>query len=70
MPCKGICEKYKAVKPSPPYTRYGAGQKRCFMCEIFTEWGGSRCPCCNSVLRTRLRNSRFRTKLKEEFVRI
>ena len=70
MPCKGICIRYKATKPPLPLTRYGVGQKRCMMCEIYTEWNGIQCPCCGSRLRTRPRNSRFRTKLKEGFVRI
>jgi hypothetical protein len=29
---------------------YNQGFKRCVECEIFIEWGGMRCPCCDRIL--------------------
>ena len=52
MPCNGICQKYKVKRPSRPHTRYGLGQKRCTMCDIFTLLEGNRCPCCSGLLRS------------------
>jgi hypothetical protein len=52
MTCKGICERHRAKKPLKG-TRYGAGQKRCSICDIFIQWDGRRCPCCNYMLKTR-----------------
>ena len=69
MACKGICEQYKATKPYNSI-RYGTGQKRCNMCDIFTKWEGRHCPCCGSKLRIRPRNTRHRTKLMEQVKRI
>ena len=70
MPCKGICDKYKAQKPARTNERYDYGQKRCNMCGMFIEWEGVRCPCCSSVLRTRNRNTRHRLKLMQQVKRI
>ena len=44
MPCKGMCHRYRAVRPLFPDTRYGVGQKRCNLCEIFMNWEGSFVP--------------------------
>ena len=62
MSCKGICKRYRAIKPLS--SRYGSGQKRCNICEIYLEFDGIYCPCCGMRLRT---NSRM-TKLKEKFI--
>ena len=48
--CNGICKKYKALNPSQ-IGRYAAGQKRCNYCEIFVDYDGLVCPCCNRQLR-------------------
>ena len=45
MVCKGICHRYKA-KWMTQTARYGNGQKRCNICELFMSWDGSFCPCC------------------------
>ncbi|MBT3762189.1 MAG: hypothetical protein HOF89_06390 [Candidatus Nitrosopelagicus sp.] len=49
--CNGVCKKYKAHKPSYQISRYAAGQKNCTVCEIFLEFDGIFCPCCNKQLR-------------------
>ena len=48
--CIGKCKDYKALKPSQ-IGRYAAGQKRCNYCEVFVEYDGLTCPCCNRQLR-------------------
>ena len=66
MACKGTCKKYKKFKPSNYSTgRYAVGQKRCSICEIFIEWDGNNCPCCNCNLRTKPRNSPNRHNLQK-----
>jgi hypothetical protein len=70
MACRGICSQYKAVKSLQGNIRYEIGQKRCTLCDIFTEWNGVRCPCCNGILRTRPKNTRHRTKIMQEIKRI
>ena len=47
MGCKNICTRYKATKHRRS-SYYAQGYKRCSMCEIFIEWDGTRCPCCDS----------------------
>ncbi len=53
--CQGTCHRYKA-KWSARQDRYANGQKRCNTCEIFVQWDGYFCPCCNTQLRTRPRS--------------
>lgn len=68
MGCNGICHRYKAKKQNN-VGRYASGQKRCNVCNMYLNWEGLFCPCCN--LRIRM-NSRY-SKLKEkhlEFERI
>ncbi len=36
--------------------KYQEGQKRCSFCGIFIDCEGARCPCCNTILRTKARN--------------
>lgn len=63
MTCKGICIRYKAVKPySSP--RYALGQKRCQVCEMFIAWDGLWCPCCHFKLRTTPRYLKYKEKLR------
>jgi len=62
--CKGICIRHKAQKPVGT-GRYILGHKRCQVCEIFIQWEGFFCPCCGYRLRTRPRNSRYKSKLME-----
>jgi len=63
MTCKGICVRYKALKPID-VGRYASGQKRCQICEIFINWDGKWCPCCGYRLRQKPRNLKYKEKLK------
>jgi hypothetical protein len=66
MTCKGICLRHKVKKPTGGNTgRYSSGQKRCQVCEIFILWPGFFCPCCGYRLRTRPRNLKYKSKMKE-----
>lgn len=64
MACKGICHRYKAKKPVG-IGRYASGQQRCQACEIFVNWNGNNCPCCNSNLRGKPRNIKYKAILRE-----
>jgi len=64
MTCKGICLRHKALKPKGS-SRYANAQKRCQVCAIFIKWDGFFCPCCGYKLRTRPRNLKYATKLRE-----
>ena len=60
--CNGICQRYRARKPLR-IGRYASGQKRCNSCDIFMNWDGLWCPCCNYRLRLTPRNSKYKEKL-------
>ena len=62
MVCKGICSRHKAMRPSAGM-RYLKGQKRCQGCQIFINWQGFFCPCCECRLRNRPRNKKNKDKL-------
>ena len=65
MGCKGVeCVRHKASKPAN-MGRYAAGQARCQVCEIFMNYNGLNCPCCNFKLRRKPRNLKYKTKLQE-----
>jgi len=65
MVCKGTCVKYKISKPSKNDDgRYAQGQKRCTTCGLFVAWDGSHCPCCNTLLRLKPRNTPDRRRLQ------
>ncbi len=64
MVCKGICRKYHIKKPQIG-TRYGTGQKRCQVCELFIKVEGLFCPCCGYRLRTKPRNSKSKALFRE-----
>lgn len=65
MTCKGVeCIRHKAKKPVGT-GRYEAGQVRCQTCAIFMNYNGLICPCCNTRLRTKPRNLKFKTQLME-----
>ena len=62
--CNGICNKYhKSARYGKG--RYLNGQKRCNVCEIFVEWDGLWCPCCNNRLRLSPRSSKNKAKFLE-----
>jgi hypothetical protein len=63
MTCKGKCSPYQAFKQAG-MGRYGTGQKRCQVCEIFINWEGLWCPCCGCRLRGKPRNIKFKTALR------
>lgn len=65
MSCNDTCQNHKVKKPKQG-GRYEAGQKRCNSCNVFIEYDGLFCPCCN----TRLRLSSRCAKLKEKFVKV
>ena len=60
--CIGKCKEYKALKPSQ-IGRYAAGQKRCNYCEVFVEYDGLTCPCCNRQLRCLPRSRKGKEKV-------
>lgn len=64
MACNDKCENYRALKPIGKKSRYGTGQKRCQVCEIYINWDGNHCPCCNYLLRTKPRRTKYKFKLK------
>jgi hypothetical protein len=65
MTCIGICNRYKALRPTgKDGARYISGQKRCQVCEIFMNCDGLYCPCCRHRLRTKPRLGEARTKLR------
>ena len=66
--CIKECRKYKAAKPSQ-IGRYAAGQKRCNYCEIFVDYTGITCPCCNRQLRCLPRSRKGKEKYLEQIVR-
>jgi len=59
--CNGICQRFHAKKPTG-IGRYTSGQKRCNECDIFINWDGQRCPCCNYKLRLKPRNRKYKIK--------
>lgn len=62
--CNGICMKYK-TRGNPIKGKYRIGQKRCQICSLYLIWEGLRCPCCNYILRTKPRNSKFKLEIKQ-----
>ncbi|WP_316504828.1 hypothetical protein [Nitrosopumilus sp.] len=62
MACKGICTRYRAIKPHKE-GRYVSGQKRCSKCSIFLNWDGKYCPCCGYPLRTKPKGTNTRKRL-------
>ena len=52
MSCKGICERYH-TKRNRTLGYYAVGAKHCRICQIFLNWNGKFCPCCQRALRTK-----------------
>ncbi len=65
MSCKDLCMQYKASRPIGK-SRYGSGQKRCQICEVFIQWEGFFCPCCGCRLRSTPRNRQWKARLSEK----
>lgn len=63
MGCKEICLRYKATGTIIG-GRYRNGQKRCQVCDLFLKWDGLWCPCCGYKLRSKPRNLKYKTKLR------
>ena len=69
--CKKICLKYVAKKPTTG-TRYGSGQKRCQICEIYITIKGTKneqglfCKCCNYRVRGKPRNKFYKENLRNK----
>lgn len=55
--CKGICQMFRSSETSMKL-KYQEGQKRCTFCGLFIKFGGIRCPCCHTKLRTKTRHKR------------
>lgn len=62
MTCKGTCIRYQ-IKSTSKNKHYDLGHKRCSTCEIFLDWDGIHCPCCNVILRTKPKNASARYQL-------
>ena len=52
------------IKNNKNYPRYAMGQKYCSQCAIFIEWDRFHCTCCNLLLKTRSRHSKYKTEVK------
>lgn len=78
-PCKGLCKKYR-VKKLVGVGRYGSGQCRCQICDIWMDYRGCHlesgvpasvnnygwiCNCCNFKVRKNPRNKKSKEKLRE-----
>jgi hypothetical protein len=69
--CKKICLKYTAKKPITG-SRYGSGQKRCQMCEVYITIKGTKneqglfCKCCNYRVRGKPRNKFCKENLRNK----
>jgi len=59
--CKRDCLKYKANMKNT-IKRYRKGVKRCGSCNIFIQFNGIRCPCCNDRLRQKPKNNKKKYK--------
>jgi len=76
--CKGLCKKYTATKPVG--SRYGSGQGRCQVCDVWISHKGARmkdgspatkgsvgwfCLCCNFRIRQKPRNKIYKEKFHD-----
>jgi len=55
--CKGSCAQFKSESHSPA-NKYQMNVKWCSRCSLFMEVDSLRCPCCNSMLRTKSRHKK------------
>jgi hypothetical protein len=63
MVCRQICRQYKAKGLSASGPKYENGRKRCTHCEIYIDWEGIFCPCCNFHLRRKPRYGKYRQRI-------
>lgn len=78
--CKGICKNFK-VKKTAGRGRYGSGQGRCQMCDVWMNFRGAHlkggipatidsvgwfCNCCNYRIRQKPRNKVYKEKLRNQ----
>ena len=81
--CKEICKKHIVKKPTSG-SRYGSGQGRCQICDVWIDYRGAHtkdgspatkdsmgwfCNCCNYRIRQKPRNKVFKEKLRDTFVK-
>ena len=62
--CKGIHDRFRAVKHNSGGL-YTTGHKRCNECEVYFKTQENKCPCCNSFLRNRPRNGRYKEQFRK-----
>ena len=77
--CKGICKKFKVKKPTG-VSRYGSGQAKCQICDVWIDHKGCHltdgsaadigdfgwfCNCCNYRVRRNPRNKKYKEKLRQ-----
>lgn len=55
--CKGNCVLFKSESYSPA-DKYKMNVKWCSRCSMFMKVTSLRCPCCNTMLRTRSRHKK------------
>ena len=65
--CTEKCKNYKDQKPGRA-GRYVTGQRRCQFCEVFIQWEGLYCPCCNSRLRCGPKSRQGKEKYLEQII--
>lgn len=63
MSCKGVCIRYHSNKIIKDHKVYNPNQKRCSKCEIFINFPGIYCPCCNYKLRLKPKSKKSRLAL-------
>lgn len=60
--CSGMCSRFKKSNLSGN-TRYEIGHKWCSLCGLFFFSEAFVCPCCNTRLRSKSRNKKYRTRI-------
>lgn len=64
MACNGKCGAFKATKPYG-MGRYESGQSRCTECELYINYEGRFCPCCQGRLRKSPRSLKYKEQLRQ-----
>lgn len=59
--CKGICERDKNTHTSKR-VYYDYGYKRCQVCQAAIKTELLRCYCCNSLIRNKVQNGKYRLR--------